>query len=716
MKKINILRILFIGILGIITIFALMKPSKVETNLLRAFFSNSAKDELLINLSGKYSSNINLLIESENSSSVEKTKKDILDKIDKESFEIQSTDINKTLEYYKQYKNNLLSYKDYTELKKGNFDTIAEQAVGNILNPFGFSLLPMEEDPFMLFTNYILSLGNGGMINSINGKYYDIINLKVEENLALSPNLMNEEVKKLIEIQNSFTDEKTKVYLTGTPVHSYYASAKSIKEINLMCIISTLFVGGLVLWYFRSLKILIPILMSLAIGMGMGYCVSTLLFKSIHIFTFVFSTTLIGICVDYSLHYLMECDVKKVFKSLTVSMLSTVFAIFILSLSGIELLKQIAVFTSAGLITVYFIVILFYELLPPQKSKHKFNLKVHKIILPLILLIIIGGMFKIRFNDDIRTMYTPSAKMLQAEQLYREIAGINQNTSFIMTEGNSLEEILQIEETVSIKLNENNISYYSLSKFLPSVKRQNENIQLHKTLYNKKLTTFKELLSASDIKNLNNFDIAQYLGENAFSEISQLNDFMLDKNHSLMLLYDFKTPEMLNGLNNIHYINLPLEISDGIKNVRVTCLKILCPIFILLYVLLGIIFSFKNAHKIILPSIISSLFSISFISLFQPINLFHILAVFLITGFGLDYSVFRFNGSKNSYDAVLISCITTVFSFGLLALTSFKLISSLGFVLALGLLSSYILSILLISKDSELTIDNINSSNNLKEQ
>ena len=164
MKKINILRILFIGILGIITIFALMKPSKVETNLLRAFFSNSAKDELLINLSGKYSSNINLLIESENSSSVEKTKKDILDKIDKESFEIQSTDINKTLEYYKQYKNNLLSYKDYTELKKGNFDTIAEQAVGNILNPFGFSLLPMEEDPFMLFTNYILSLGNGGYL------------------------------------------------------------------------------------------------------------------------------------------------------------------------------------------------------------------------------------------------------------------------------------------------------------------------------------------------------------------------------------------------------------------------------------------------------------------------------------------------------------------------------------------------------------------------
>ena len=59
-----------------ITILALIKPRHVETNLLRAFFSGGVKDELLVELSGKYSSNINVLLESVNPDLLEKTKED----------------------------------------------------------------------------------------------------------------------------------------------------------------------------------------------------------------------------------------------------------------------------------------------------------------------------------------------------------------------------------------------------------------------------------------------------------------------------------------------------------------------------------------------------------------------------------------------------------------------------------------------------------------
>lgn len=701
MKKINFLRILFIFVLTGITILTLIKPRHVETNLLRAFFSGGVKDELLVELSGKYSSNINVLLESVNPDLLEKTKEEFISKIDKNCFEIQSADFAKTLDFYKKYKNNLLAYKDYKTMKSGDFETITRQAVDNLYNPFSFSLLPEEEDPFLLFTDYITSLGNGGIVNSINGKFYEIINLKVEKELALSPSLMNKEVKNLIDLKEKQSNELVNVYLTGAPVHSYYASARSMNEINIICIISAIFVSGLILGYFRSLKILLPILTSLAIGMGMGYFTTSLLFSSIHILTFVFSTTLIGICVDYSFHYLMECDLKKVFKSLTVSMLSTVCALLILLLSGIELLRQIAVFTSAGLITVYFIVILFYQYLPPQKSRNIFDLKFSRakiFILSFIALVICIGLFRIKFNDDIRTMYKPSKQMLAAEKLYKEVTSTNSNTSFVIVEGDNLQEILEREEIIGEKLNENNTAYYAISKFLPSIKRQKENAHLHRMLYDEELSVFNELLTSQDLWNIRHF-ADHCFAEDAFKQIPQLNEFMLDNTHSMMVLYDVENPQFLTCMDKAHYVNLPVEISNGIKQVRVTCLKILLPIFILLYVLLGFIFSFKNACKIILPSIVASLFSICFISIFQPINLFHILAIFLITGFGLDYAIFRFNGSKNSNDAVLISCITTVFSFLLLAFTSFKLISSLGFVLALGLLSSYILSILLISKD-----------------
>ncbi len=715
MKKINILRIFFIAILAFIAIGAFLKSERIETNLLRAFFSDNAKDELLVELSGKYSSNINVLIESSNPDLIEKAKEEFVKNIDKKSFEIKSANFVKTLEFYKKYQNNLLSYNDYKTMKNGDFEAITQQAVDNLYNPFGFSLLPEEEDPFLLFTGYITSLGDGGVINSVNGKYYEIINLEVEKELALSPSLTNKEVKKLIDLQHSQCNDNIKIYLTGAPVHSYYASAKSMNEINIICIISALFVGGLVLWYFRSLKILLPIMFSLATGMGMGYCVCALLFSSIHILTFVFSTTLIGICVDYSLHYLMESDIKKVIKSLTVSMLTTVSSLLILLFSGIELLKQIAVFTSTGLITVYCLVVLFYSFLPPQTSKHKFDLKFNKKLLIVFGLIILAGLFRIHFNDDIRTMYKPSKQMIEAEKLYQEVTSANSNTSFVIVEGNNLQDILEREENIAQMLNDESIAYYSLSKFLPSIKRQKENMLLRTELYESELNVFSELLTPENLYQIKHFD-KKYFSEEAFKNINRLNEFMLDKTHSIMVVYDVDNPEFLEGVENTHYINLPSEISGGIKKIRLACLKILVPIYILLYLLLGFIFTFKNAVKIICPSILASLFAISFISLLQPLNLFHILAIFLITGFGLDYAIFRFNGSKNSNDAVLISCITTVFSFLLLAFTSFKLISSLGFMLALGLASSYILSILLISKDSPLKTDNINSGSNLTVQ
>ena len=716
MKKKNLFRIIFLLILGLIASLAFLHPKKVETNLLKAFFSNGIQDEILINLSGKYSANINVLLESENLELLEKTKESFEQNISSESFKIKRTDYQKTLEFYKNHKSGLLSESDYKTLKSENYEKISQNAINNLYDPFGFSILPLEEDPYLLLTNFIMNLGtNINVQTSLNGKYYEIINLKADDKLALSPSLMNKEVKKLVELQKYYTNRELNVYLTGAPIHAYYASESSMNEINLICIISTLFVCAIVLWYFKSLKILLPILTTLAAGMGIGYCVTNLLFNSIHILTFVFSTTLIGICVDYSLHYFMESDVNKIIKSLTVSMFSTVSALFMLAISGIEILKQMAVFTSAGLITVYLIVVLFYEFLPPQKSQQKFNFKFSKIILAALLIVIAAGLYRIHFSDDVRNMYRPSKEMQNAENLYSEVSLQNANSSFIIVEGENLEQLLEKEELIAKRLNGNNISYYSLSKFIPSKMRQIENQNLIKKLYDKKIDKLSEYLTQDEIKNLRKLTPIITL-EDGLNNLSSAQEFLIDKTHSLMIVYNFQSPEILKEISNIRYINLPLEISKRIKEIRLVCLWILGPIFVVLYIILGCIFSFKNAHKIILPSILASLFSISAVSLFGDINLFHILAIFLITGFGLDYSVFRFNGSKNANDAVFISCITTVTSFSLLALTSFKLISSLGFVLALGLLSSYILSILLISRDSELAIDKINSRKNFIER
>ena len=701
MKK--FLRILFIILILSLGIITLIRPAGTETNILRAVFAKDQNSDLIVTLSNQYSSKINVIIECSESENCEKTSEKFLGKTDRNIFKSESTDVKTILEGYKKYHRNLLSDSSRKLLAEKDFEAVKQQGYERLLNPLGVSLLPIEEDPFLLFTDYLMNLADGqdylaaGLINH-NEKFYKIIPLTVNRDLALSPTILNTGIKTLTDLQKELSVQNVKIYLTGAPIHSYYASSKSIVEINLICILSTLFIIWLCYFYFRNLKLLIPAMTSLGLGIFTGYAVVSQIFGSIHVLTFVFSTTLIGICIDYSLHYFVEKNLDKIFKSLTVSLLTTVSAFFILLFSGLEMLKQISLYTITGLVTVYLFVVLFYPLICKNLfnnyEKHlSVNIpnKIKALILGLMIVITAAGFYSIKFNDDIKNMYIPSKELVKSENLFKELTNSNYKTSFAVVDGKNIEEILQKEE----KLAQNLDRYQSLSKFIPSHKRQDENQKFINELYKTSLKDYASFLTPAQITNL--ITPKQPEGYLDYNPNSYLSEFMLGNNKSVMVLYDIESPEKIKG-EGIQYINLQEDISTKIKECRVHCLKLIFPILTILLILLGIIYrSILKALQITLPSILAACFSIGLVSVCgQEINMFHVMAIYLIMGFGLDYSVFRASGVKNSSGAVILSCATSVFSFALLALTSFKLISSLGFILAAGLLSSYILSLVLI--------------------
>lgn len=691
----NILRILYILLFVIAGIWVFLHPVKTETNLLRAVYSNSYSDEIVVTLSGRYSSKINVLIESSSVQSASQAADKFLNSIDKKSFMIKDFDFSKILSTLQIYNQNLLSASTAKELENKQYDVVTVQAYNRLLDPFGIMLLPLNEDPFVLFGDYLKSLGNDNSDTlEYNGKYYKFLSLEVNNNIALSPDIVNKKIKELTRLQSEMSNSDVKIYLTGTPIHSYYASSKSMIEINIICALSSLFILAICYFYFRNLKLLIPIAISLGGGILAGYLLCAIFFPSIHVLTFVFSTTLIGICIDYSLHYFIEKDIEKIFKSLTVSMLTTVSAFAILLFSGVELLKQISVFTMTGLFTVYSMVVLFYPLFKfsGQSGKINFNLtpKFKKIFSVVIILVSVCGIFCLKFNDDIRNLYVPSKKLMKAEKLFAEVTGGNKKTTFALIKGENMQEILQKEENITKNLMPQD--YQAISKYIPSIKRQQENFNLRKVLYKKELNKYAKFLSPKEKQKLLNLkQTNKYL---EYKDLPEFSEFMPDKNTSLIVLYDIKNPEIITK-NGAEYIDVTQSITTKIRNCRINCVKMLLPIFIILFALLSCIYKPKTALKITSPSIIAAVFSIALVSLTgQEINLFHILAIFLIVGFGLDYSVFRASGIQSASDAVLLSCLTSIFSFLLLAFTSFKLISSLGFILSAGLTVSYLASLL----------------------
>lgn len=776
-KLVNILRIFFVLTLLVLGGLVLCQPSHTETNILKAIFSTN-EDNLLVDLSTRFSSKINVIVESNDYDEAETIAKTFYAKLDKTK--MHSSNINATgiIEDYEKYQNNLLSNKTRKLLTNKDYDAVIANAYESLYNPVMPPIGSIEQDPFLLLTDFVMNLTENFQTSAdfvpiqLNDKFYSLIILDVDNELALSPTVLNAEVKKLVDLQNELSKDGVKVYLTGAPVHSYFASSHSIFEINLICILSTLFVIGLIFWYFGSLLPLIPIAVSIGLGIYAGYCVTALIFKDIHILTFVFSTTLIGVCVDYSLHYFVALKegksgvdtIKDIFKSLTVSLITTVSAFLILLFADFVLLRQISVFTITGLVTVYGVVVLGYPMIKAAKffkvdktirqwddksetkkviSRHQPNnettiqsppspafvalVEAREQLLPaprwgegydkdhassplcilvskysttllscLATVLLIFGLFRTHFDDNIKNMYTPPKNLLNAEKLLTEIVGTNADTSIFVVKGENLQDILQKEEKIADKLNnENSHGYQALSKFVPSEKRQKSNQILRKELYNAKLYEYAGFLPTQTRLRLINANFGnEFLSVNKDFEFLKKN-FLVDENTSIMVVSGYKGQ----AIEGVKIINFQKDISSQIRHCRKICLALLVPIFGLLYLLLAKIYDFKSAVKILAPSVCAVVFVFAILGLFGcAINLFHLLAIFLIIGFGLDYSVFRLTNPEKSGDSVLLSCVTTVFSFALLAFAGFKLISSLGTVLALGLLSSYIFSIKLISR------------------
>ena len=380
-KLVKIFRILFVLILVTLGVLVLFRPAHTETNILKAIFS-STNDNLLVDLSSRFSAKINVIVESNDPEKAEKISKTFYSKIDKTKMQSSDANITEIIEDYEKYHNNLLSNQTRKYLINKQYNKVEENAYEALYNPVIPPIGSIEDDPFLLLTDFVMNLNGNSQAPAnftpiqLNDKYYSLIMLDVDKELALSPTVLNKEVKNLVELQKELTKGGVKVYLTGAPVHSYFASSHSIFEINLICILSTLFIIGLVFWYFGSLLPLIPIGISIGLGIYVGYCVTALLFKDIHILTFVFSTTLIGVCVDYSLHYFVALKdgktghevLKDILKSLTVSLITTVSAFLILLFADFVLLRQISVFTITGLVTVYGIVVLWYPLLDAARQ------------------------------------------------------------------------------------------------------------------------------------------------------------------------------------------------------------------------------------------------------------------------------------------------------------------------------------------------------------
>ena len=220
-------------------------------------------------------------------------------------------------------------------LDNGEYAAVRDAAAARLFSPVPPIISP-QKDPFLLFTDYVLSS------ETPHGEW-----------VAVGVDLTPEQAQAALASVKGVDD----VRCSGAPFHTAVASANSKKEINVLSAVS-LFCVLLFGWMLTKSFRFIPVLL---LALGSSFCVSSAalfaFFEKPHAIAFVFGTTLIGMSVDYVYHAMMARG--SIAKPLSVSYLSTAACFLPLLFSEVEVLNQMAVFTIAGLTTVFIGVLAF---------------------------------------------------------------------------------------------------------------------------------------------------------------------------------------------------------------------------------------------------------------------------------------------------------------------------------------------------------------------
>ena len=690
-NRITVLRIFFITILTAIFLILLLRNfGGIETNLAKSILpENIVKNSRIIDVADMQSKSVKVIFESDDENSLEELKQNFVDEVNKKNFLPANLDFLRLLDWYSNSPVNFISPQTRALLLEKNYNAVYEQSLARLYNPAGIPLVEVSKDPFLLLTDFLLSNNLGSKNYYIDGKYYDseIFKLNAAQDMQ-SPAIVN-----LIKLKNKYSDGKNNIYLAGTPVHTYQTSISSSVSINIICFLITILIIFLTYYYFRSFKILLPIALSIAFGFLAGFAISKTIFSTFHIITFLFGTTLIGIGIDYSYHYIFSENFDKSFvKDLTLSLLSTMMAFSLLYFLKIDILNQIATFTNAGLAAIYIFILTIYPCIKFPKSvrffKFQFNKKIKISVIIFVIFSIITGLLKVNFDDSLTSLYTPAKNLLKAEKLFNKISNQEGVKGVILAvKGESLQKILENEESVTSLLDKKGINYLCISKFIPSIKRQEENETLTKLLYENNLKDYKGILSDKQINLLIN-EVYKPQGIE-IEDFSFFKDLLLNNNTSIIISFSDFIPEVN---KNIEIVDFQGTVSKYLREYRIGFLKILPIIYFLLYFILVLSYGYKQALKMFLPLLISSVFVIAFVSLMGiDLNLFNLLGLLLALGFTVDYSIFGRKNLVKNETAIFLACITTALSFLLLSFTTFKLISTLALTTSLGVIFNYIL-------------------------
>ncbi|WP_427500725.1 MMPL family transporter [Methylomonas sp. MED-D] len=629
---------------------------------------------------------------------------------------------------------------------------IAAENLAWLYSPVGqLQTAGLERDPWLLFNRYLrarqplaASLHQGVPLIKRDGRYWALLIGEWPDS-----DLKLDKLGTLLSLNQRLTgqiaEQGGELLATGMPLFTAHGSHSAQQEMSLIGGGSTL--GLLILLWaaFRGPRPLLLSCLAVAAGLFAAWVLSLQLFGKLHILTLVFGSSLVGVVVDYALHFF--CDgmglpdwtprqgLAYVLPGIGFGLLTSLLGYAGLGWSPFPGLREIAAFSAIGLIVSWLTVVaVFPSLLGGFRMPHRPAvlrltrywqqvwpgwLNRHRIALALSLaVLLVGGLTQLQPKDDVRLLQSAPTSLLAADAKLKQVLAIGYDSQFFLVSGADQTEWLANEHRLLAGLNgirgQGGLAGYdAISAAWPDPERQRADYRLlQTTLYdNVRLKTYMTGLGFSAQAAAE--EARQFVAAEA--RVLPLADWLAAADPGQRGLWlgcdvgacrsvvalsgvaDLAGLAAAQNLPGVAWVDQAGQMSALFARYRAMVTGLLLGVCGLLLAALVFKLGWRSGLQVMAVPAVAMAAALAILGwrgeLFTLFNLF---ALMLVLEVGVDYAVFFHLAGSERRDstglAVTLSAFSTLLAYGLLALSSTAIVHAFGLTLAVGITTAFLLA------------------------
>jgi len=659
------------------------------------------------------------------------------------------TDLQAVREQLLQGRLALLSNADRNDLVH-NPQGFIKQRVESLYDPFsGVSLVPSQDD-WLGLTGRIqnsqprpaavqLDTASGALVAEADGQHWVLLRARTLGN-AFDMQLPLQVADLLASSRLEADQDGARLLAASGLLYAASGQRQASQEITWVGGGATVGILLLLLLAFRRLRVLLAFVPVL-VGMLFGAVACVALFGQMHVMTLVLGSSLIGVAVDYPLHYLSKSwslrpwhswpALRLTLPGLSLSLVTSCIGYLALAFTPFPALTQIAVFSAAGLLGAYLSAVCLLPALlkgsdlrpsqwPLQIAQWLVDLRLKllsrvpgPLLLGLLILFCAAGLWRLDSRNDVRQWVASPAQLLEEAQAVARITGYQPTSQFYLVRGADQSQLLERLQTLGNRLQPlvdagKLKGYMALSQFVASPAEQQQARDALKAMPEH----WQPLLALGVPQRALQAELDRLLALTTLDIDQALSGPLGEPWRTLWLGSDAEGVAAivsLQGLNDAALLRLQGADLQGVQLVdrlgdlnqlfaatQVSAAELKLLSCALIVVLLILPFGMGGALRIVALPLLAALCSLASLGwLGQPLTLFSLFGLLLVTAISVDYAILmheQIGGAAVSLLGTLLAASTTWLSFGLLAVSSTPAVSNFGLAVSLGLAFSFVLA------------------------